>query len=121
MDALRRARRPLCAASLAAFTVTVAPVPAAQAAMVDTNTIVTQSERAAARDRVAGFMSRADVQAQMERLGVSPAEAQARVASLSDAEIAKIAGRLDTMPAGQSLLGVVLIVLVVIIVLDVLT
>jgi hypothetical protein len=38
--------------------------------------------------------------ASLEKLGVSPAEAQARVAALDDAELAALATDLDKQPAG---------------------
>lgn len=113
MRTLRRVRRPLCYVSMATFATAVAPVPTAQAALVDTNTMVSQSQRTDARAKVNNFISRADVRAQMERLGVSPAEAQTRINSMSDAELQKIAGRLDTMPAGEGILALALVVIII--------
>lgn len=118
MRTLRHVRRPLCYVSMAAFATAVAPVPAAQAAMVDTNTMVSQNQRADARAKVTNFMSRADVRAQMERLGVPSAEAQARINSMSDAELQKIAGHLDTMPAGEGILALALVVIIILGLLD---
>lgn len=118
MNILRRARRPLCCVSIAAFAAAIAPAPAAQAALVDTSHVLQQSQRTDARAQVNGFLSRADVRAQMEKLGVSPAEARARVASLSDNEVQRIAGHLDAMPAGQGLLGLALAVIIVLGILD---
>ena len=50
-------------------------------------------------------------------LGVDPKDAQARVASLTDAELATINQRIDTLPAGGSsvlvVLGVVFVILVI--------
>ncbi len=119
MNALRFVRKPLCCLSAAALMATTAPIPVAHAALVDTGTIVAQQDGAHARARVAAFMARDDVKRQMEKLGISPAEAQARVASLSDQEISQISGKLDTMPAGQGVLAIALIVVLVLLIADI--
>lgn len=41
------------------------------------------------------------VRLELERLGVTRAEAELRVAALDDAELAALAGKLDEQPAGQ--------------------
>jgi hypothetical protein len=83
-------------------------VPATSyAALVTTDTIMVETNAAADRERVTAFLAREDVQAQMREMGVSPDEAGARVAAMSDAEITRIAGRIDQMPAGGNALGVV--------------
>ncbi len=60
----------------------------------------------------------------MIELGVDPAEATARVAGLSDAEIRKIAGRIDQLSAGQGVVGTIigaaLVVFLVLLVTDIL-
>src|SRR5262245_36165529 len=53
------------------------------------------------RRKVDAFLQRHDVRDQMVAFGVDPAEAAARVASLSDREIRQIAGQIDRPPAGQ--------------------
>ena len=67
-----------------------------------------------ARDRVVGFLERADVRAQLEALGVDPAEAGARVAALSEAQIEALDARLAALPAGGDFVGVLVAVLVAI-------
>jgi hypothetical protein len=67
-----------------------------------------------ARDRVVGFLERADVRAQLEALGVDPAEARARVEGLSETQIAALDARLARLPAGGDFVGVVIAVLVAI-------
>ena len=44
----------------------------------------------------------------MAALGVDPAEAARRVGGLSDAEVQRIAGELDRLPAGQGAVGAVI-------------
>ena len=64
------------------------------------------------------------MQRQLSVLGVDPVEAQLRVAGLSDAEVSRLAGRIDTLPAGEGALGAIvraaLIVFLVLLVTDLL-
>ncbi|MFO1319104.1 MAG: PA2779 family protein [Burkholderiales bacterium] len=81
-------------------------VTAAQAALVGTESARTSSRPSAdARIRVEAFFARTDVADQLARLGLSTDEARARVATLSDDELSKVADRLDQMPAGGDALG----------------
>ena len=73
----------------------------AQAGLVETEQVVAESAASADRARVVSFLLREDVREQMIRLGVRPDEAIARVAALSDAELQRITGHLDRLPAGQ--------------------
>jgi hypothetical protein len=100
------------------------PLGAAQAALVSTDQVVEKSEIEADRMRIAALLGREDVQRQLKAQGVDPDEALARVAALSDAEVRRIADRIDTMPAGQdalgTIIGVALIVFIVLLVTDLL-
>ena len=96
------------------------PLGVAQAELVTTDQVIggTTSDRA----KVAAFLAREEVQRQLSALGVDPAEAQVRVAGLSDAEVSRLAGRIDTLPAGEGALGAIvgaaLIVFLVLLVTD---
>src|SRR5215510_6236878 len=76
----------------------------AQAALVTTESVNVSGSR----ERVAAFLDRADVRLQMESLGVSAKDVKARVDALSDAEVANLAGKIDSMPAGGDPLGAVI-------------
>ena len=92
------------------------PLPVS-AEIVTTDQVYTSSER----DRVRQFLDRADVQAQMQTLGVDPSVARARVAALTDEEAATLAGRIDKLPAGSSdILGILLVVFIVLLITDIL-
>jgi hypothetical protein len=92
------------------------PLPAS-ADIVTTDQVYASSER----ERVRNFIDRADVQAQMQALGVDGSSARARVDALTDEEAAKLAGRIDQLPAGASdVLGVLLLVFVILLVTDIL-
>ena len=92
----------------------------AQAGLVSTESVIADG----GRDRIAVFLDRADVQSRLEVLGVSPSEVKARVAALSDAEAAQLAGKIDSLPAGGStggdILFVALLVFLVLLVTDIL-
>lgn len=123
MNYLREYRKPLAIVTAAAFMAVSAPMPVARAALVSTDRVIT-AEQGSPRAKLNAFLSREDVQDQMRALGVSPDEAKARVASMSDEEVANVQGKLDSMPAGQgffgALLGVGLIVFLVLLVTDLL-
>jgi hypothetical protein len=92
------------------------PLPA-QAAIVGTDAALA----AAQRDRVATLLDRADVHAQLEAHGVRPADVKARVAALTDEEVAQLAGQLDRLPAGgEGIIGAIVIVFLVLLITDLL-
>jgi hypothetical protein len=75
------------------------------AGMIGTDQIVASATSQANRDKVRDFVSRVDVQKQMEVLGLSPANAKDRVDALTDEEVQRIAGKIDSAPAGASSTG----------------
>lgn len=72
------------------------------------------------RAAIDALFARGDVRAQLESLGVDPAEAQARVQALDDAQAQALAEQIDQLPAGGSVLGAVLLVFVILLVTDIL-
>ena len=106
---MSRFRRILAATLIVSLTGAGLP---AQAGMLPTDTALKQSS--AARNRIASALERRDVRAQLEALGVNPADVQARVAALSDDEAAQLAARIDRLPAGGDGVGAVVGALVLI-------
>jgi hypothetical protein len=95
----------------------VMPFPAV-AGIVATEDVLTQSND---RARVANVVDRADVQAQLQAYGVSPAEVKARIAALTDEEAAELAARIDSLPAGGiGILSAILVVFLVLLITDIL-
>jgi hypothetical protein len=89
----------------------------AQAALVATDAAVAGTER----ERISSLLERADVRAQLQAYGVDPAQVKARVAALTDAEAAQVAAQLEQLPAGgESVLGVLLVVFIVLLITDIL-
>jgi cytochrome c1 len=100
------------------------PIDAARAALVTTEQAIAPAAQVDARARVAAFLARDDVRRQMVALGVDPQEAVDRVAGLSDAEVQKIAGHLDRLPAGGdaivAIIGAAVLIFLVLLVTDLL-
>lgn len=99
------------------------PATAAHAAMVTTEEVVSVDQAQDERARLTDFLAREDVRQEMMALGVDPAEAEARVAALSDAEVANIAGKLGDMEAGQgvgAIVGAIVLIFLVLLVTDLL-
>lgn len=71
------------------------------------------------RARLVSLLQRKEAREQLVSMGVSPQEAVERVRALSDAEVHRIAGRLDEMPAGGvDIVGVVILVAAVLFITD---
>ena len=91
-------------------------VQAVHAAVIDTQSAVQLQDRAAAISDVQAKLDRADVRQALVGLGVDPAQAQDRVAALTDSEIATLQQKLDQLPAagdgGWILLVIVLAVII---------
>ena len=90
------------------------------AAMVGTGTVLNGAAAEDARAQLHNLLERAEVQEALLAQGVDPQEARARVDSLTDAEVQRIAGHLDELPAGGSVLGVVVFIFVLLLVTDIL-
>jgi hypothetical protein len=89
---------------------------------VQAGAVATDAALAAAdRNHIITILERSEVRAQLEALGVSPAQVKERVAALSDAEVSQLAGQIESLPAGgDSILGVLLIVFLVLLITDIL-
>ena len=73
------------------------------------------------RSRVLTVLERTDVQAALQAHGVSPADVKARVAAMTDDEVAQLAGQIDAAPAGGTdVLGFILVVFIILLITDIL-
>lgn len=119
-------RRSIAAALIVTIT-HLGCIGALQAAMIGTDASMAapaEREGSDARVRIANFLDRADVAAQLEKLGIGADEARARVAALSDEDARQAAGRIDALPAGGdgfgALIGAAVLVFLVLLVTDIL-
>ena len=90
----------------------------ARAELVTTLQAVEASSRAQDVATVNAALARAEVRAQFEALGVEPAQIEARVAALTDAELRTLARQMADMPAGADALAVIGIVFLVLLILE---
>jgi hypothetical protein len=117
---IRTIKRLLVYISLAAFTF-AGFTQTVQAAMIGTDQIAAAGLGQQNRDKIAAALDRPEIAAQLENMGVDKSEAKARVAALTDDEAASLAGRLDSLPAGgDSVLGVLVFIFVLLLVTDIL-
>ena len=72
------------------------------AGMVSTDQVVSGMQSQNSRDRLRDLVSRSDVRAQLQSFGISASTAQERVGAMTDAEVASLAGQIDSLPAGGS-------------------
>lgn len=92
-----------------------------QAAIVSTEQVVTAAAAEQNRAKVAATFERADVQAELQKMGVSTDEARARVAAMSDAEAASVANKIESLPAGgDGIIGTIVFIFVLLLVTDIL-
>lgn len=92
--------------------------PSASAAVVGTDSAIASQDREDRIARINSVLARDNVRQQLEKLGVDPADAKARVAALSDAELLALDERMQELPAGAGALEVLGILLLVLLVLE---
>jgi len=92
------------------------PAAPARAGLVDTGQVLQHAGARRQRRELVDFLQRKDVRHELQALGVAPGNARARVARLTDAEVARLHARVASLPAGGAVsnLDLVLIVLLVV-------
>ena len=88
------------------------------AELIGTQTLIELQERENRIARVTRILAQDEVRNQLVKMGVDPADAQARVAALSDNELELLTHHLDNLPAGGGVLEVVGIVFIVLLILE---
>jgi uncharacterized membrane protein (Fun14 family) len=111
-------RQSLVALALVVGLVFSSLAPVAQAGVISTQQALSAEVRAAKETQIRASLAREDVRQAMQRMGVDPADAQLRVAALSDAELQQLEGQLDQLPAGGGALAVIGVVFVVLLILE---
>lgn len=91
------------------------PLPAT-AGIVTTDQVYSGVER----DHLRSFMDRSEVRAQLQALGVDPDAARSRVNALTDEEVRSLAQRIDQLPAGGGVIGVLFAIFIILLVTDIL-
>jgi hypothetical protein len=122
MKRIYRVARPL-SIFLAIWVFMISGPSQAMAALVGTERVFDAERVQNARELIHSLMAREDIQAALVREGIDPREAQARAESLSDAEAVRLAGAIETLPAGGSSLGLIvgaiLLVFIILLITDI--
>lgn len=92
----------------------------AQAGIVPTEEAMVITSASTERDRVVTFLTREDIRQSLEEQGVNPQAAIDRVNTMSDYEVQQLAGRIDQVPAGGNIIGVLFTVFIVLLITDIL-
>jgi hypothetical protein len=92
----------------------------AMADIVDNQQLAIQHDLQLQRDDVLTLMARDDVRNALLTYGVTASDVDQRINNLTEGELLQIQNRLDTLPAGEGALGVVLTLLLIFILLDLL-
>jgi hypothetical protein len=79
------------------------PYQSVLAAMIGTEDTLYSTRAQQARDEINDLLAREDVQSALVAQGINPIEAKARIDSLSDAEVVRLADQIDKLPAGGAI------------------
>jgi hypothetical protein len=120
MQFFRRLAKPVSLTVTAGMLALSLHLPAANAAMVSTETVMHSVQAQQEINRIHEALNRDEVKVQLAELGVDQALVQARVDALSDEEAQQLATQLDEMPAGSGVIGALLFIFVVLLVTDLL-
>src|SRR6185437_1654951 len=89
------------------------PYQFATAGMIGTDKVVSSAAQGD-RTTVLSYLTRGDVQSQLQKMGIDTSTAKDRVAAMSDQEVSSLAGRINTAPAGaMSDAAAVLLIIVI--------
>ena len=92
----------------------------AQAEMITTESAISQHMGATSRAALLAEIQREDVRSELVRQGVDPAEAEARLAALSDAEIQRTLAQMEDGSAGAGVVGTLATIFIILLVTDLL-
>ena len=96
------------------------PLQSAYAGLVGTDKVAVSAQSQSERERIRTFLDREDVRNELQAQGVDVNTAKVRVDALTDEEVQKVAGKLDKMPAGGDVLGILFTIFVILLVTDIL-
>ncbi|NVJ51792.1 MAG: PA2779 family protein [Gammaproteobacteria bacterium] len=92
----------------------------AHADVVSSDSVMQQQQVQYTKEQILAFIDTKEVQNKLEQLGVPKEQAIARVQHMTEQELIAFHTQLESMPAGEGVVGAIVTVLVVIALLDVL-
>jgi hypothetical protein len=119
MEKLRRLTQPVAHLVVLGMLALSLHLPAANAALVGTEAVVSAAQAQQDREHVLSTLNRDDVKAQLVTRGVDPAQVQARLESLTDEEVQTLAANIDQLPAGGDALGLLVFIFLVLLFTDI--
>lgn len=109
------------AAALAVFhLLMVTQVPLANAAMIGTAEVLAAQQQQVDRQQLLSMLDEQGVQDKLQAMGVERSQVEARINSLTNAELAQFNQQLSEAPAGAGVLGIIVLFLVIFIITDML-
>lgn len=90
-----------------------------QAAMIGNDMFINHAQHNNARAELLQTINRSEVKQQLLNMGVMPEDIESRVNLMTHDEIAQLNQQIDELPAGGSILGVLLIIFIVFVITDV--
>lgn len=103
---------------LALLSIHMAPL---QAAMIDNDQLIAQSQLDITKQEVLSNLDRQDIQDRLVAMGVDLDVAKHRINQMTDQELAQIAHEFEQMPAGSGhIIGAILVVFIVLVITDML-
>jgi len=102
--------------SLSFFTTYSLP---AHSGIVTTEQLIQEQLESLDKRALVSMLDRQEVRQQLVDRGVDPDYAKQRIAALSDEQINEIKASIDELPAGSSVVGILIAVLLVLIILDI--
>ena len=122
MNVFRRTLKPVSISLAVVMFLIGAPVHSVLAAMIGTETVMDSARGQEAREYLHQLLARKNVQDAFIAQGIDPIEAKARIDSLSDDEVIRVADQIDQLPAGGGAIEFPLIVIltgfIVLVILD---
>ncbi len=91
----------------------------AYSGIVTTEQLIQEQLESLDKKSLVSMLDREEVRQQLIERGVDPDYAQQRIAALSDAQINEIKADIDELPAGSSIVGILIAVLLVLVILDI--
>ena len=101
------------------FSLLAIPLSQAQAAIVTNGQLMHQVQQVNDKAALLQSINRTDVQEQLSSMGVSTADIEDRINQMTGEEIAQLNQQLDALPAGGSVLGIIVLVFIVFVITDV--
>lgn len=120
MNKLRRLARPISYIVTVGVLALSVHLPAAHAAVIGTEAVVSAQQAEFDRTRVQSLLGRAEIKQQLLAAGVDPSQVSERVDALNDNEVHQLAAKIDQLPAGGDALGVLVFVFIVLLITDIL-